>query len=85
VSVQSAESEGAAHERKTITILVNNRPVALHEARVTGAQIKAAADVPGNFKLYGPEGNEIRDDERVEVREGERFTAISGQDVSCPS
>ena len=65
-----------------ITILVNNRPVVLETRKVTGAEIKAAAGVPADFKLYDPQGHEISNEEHVEIRRDERFTAISGQDVS---
>jgi len=65
-----------------ITILVNNRPVVLEHHKVTGAEIKAAAEVPAEFKLFDPKGREISNDEHVEIRRDERFTAISGQDVS---
>jgi Multiubiquitin len=65
-----------------VTILVNNRPVEVPGHEVTGAQIKHAAGVPADFKLYGPEGSEIADGQTVRVRHDERFTAISGQDVS---
>jgi Multiubiquitin len=68
--------------RHTITILVNNRPVVLHHKGVTGEKIKHAAGVPANFKLFDPAGREIGDEEHIEISEGERFTAISGQDVS---
>ncbi len=65
-----------------VTIVVNNRPVHFHTDDATGAEIKARAEVPHDFKLYGPEGELIGDGKRVELHEGERFTAISGQDVS---
>ena len=67
---------------RTITVLVNNRPVQLPSDSATGAEIKQAAGVSPDFKLYGPDGEEIRDDESVRVHNHERFIAISGQDVS---
>lgn len=67
---------------KAVVILVNNKPVELQSAETTGAQIKKAAGIPLDFKLYDDEGKEIGNDERVKVRNKQKFTAISGQDVS---
>jgi hypothetical protein len=67
---------------KAVKILVNNRAVEVPGHEVTGAQIKHAAEVPADFKLYGPDGTEITDGQTVKVKHDERFTAISGQDVS---
>jgi multiubiquitin len=67
---------------KTITILVNNRAVEISGREPTGADIKAAAGVPAEFKLYDAKGVEIANDTRVKIHEKEKFTAISGQDVS---
>lgn len=64
------------------TIFVNNRPVTLPGDHATGAEIRTAADVPADFKLYDEKGREIDPDQRVRLKEDERFTAISGQDVS---
>ena len=73
----------AHHEHDhPVTIKVNNRDVVLPSAEDTGAEIKQAAGVPETFKLFGPDGAEIANDQRVRVHEHERFTAISGQDVS---
>lgn len=66
----------------TITIFVNNNAVEMHQHEATGAEIKKAAGVPANFTLYGPEGDEIADGHHVHLQAGEKFTAISGQDVS---
>jgi hypothetical protein len=65
-----------------VTILVNNRPVELDDDHVTGSQIKAAAGLPADFKLYDEKGHEIDNDKRVKLKDGEPYTAISGQDVS---
>ena len=70
------------HARHAVTILVNNRAVEVPGHEVTGAQIKHPAGVPADFKLYGPDGTEIADGHTVKVKHDERFTAISGQDVS---
>ncbi|MHB1538174.1 MAG: multiubiquitin domain-containing protein [Solirubrobacteraceae bacterium] len=62
--------------------MVNNRAVDVPGHEVTGGQIKQAAGVPADFKLYGPDGHEIANQQTVEVKHYERFTAISGEDVS---
>ena len=67
---------------KTITILVNNNPVDLPDKHTTGAEIKRVAGLPAHFKLYGPHGEEIADATKLSVHKGEKFTAISGVDVS---
>ena len=77
-----AEGQEQSERDHPVTIRVNNRDVVVPRQEVTGAEIKHAAGVPETFKLFGPEGEPIADDERVTVHEQERFTAISGQDVS---
>jgi hypothetical protein len=74
----------ADHEKpeKKITIFVNNQPVEFSKGKATGAEIKARAGVPSEFKLYDSKGKEIADGKSVELRDKEKFTAISGQDVS---
>lgn len=67
---------------KTILIFVNNREVELHDKEVTGAEIKRAASIPAEFKLYDAKGDEVQNYETVKVHPKERFTSISGQDVS---
>ena len=74
----------AEHDKpkKTITIFVNNQPVEMHEHNPTGAEIKKAAGIPPNFKLYTAEGAEVPNDKKISINGNEKFTAISGQDVS---
>ena len=69
-------------DKDKIRIYVNNRPVEMPSDDATGAQIKHHAGVPADFKLYGPDGEPIGDAKKVELKRDERFTAISGQDVS---
>jgi hypothetical protein len=64
------------------TILVNNRTVTMPDDHATGLEIETAAGVPTDFKLYDDKGKEIAPDKKVKLKEDERFTAISGQDVS---
>ncbi len=76
------ENEQFTTAPKAVKIFVNNRAVEVPGHEVSGAQIKHAAEVPADFKLYGPDGTEITDGQTVKVKHDERFTAISGQDVS---
>jgi hypothetical protein len=76
------KGDGPGKPGDHVTILVNNRPVKLDDDHATGSQIKAAAGLPADFKLYDEKGREIDNDKRVKLKDGERYTAISGQDVS---
>ncbi|HEX7244535.1 MAG TPA: multiubiquitin domain-containing protein [Solirubrobacterales bacterium] len=67
---------------KTIRIFVNNQPVEMPDKDATGAEIKERAGVPASFKLFDADGREIADGETVKLKKEDRFTAISGQDVS---
>jgi hypothetical protein len=80
--VELHENEHFTTAPKPVKILVNNRAVEVPGHEVTGAEIKHAAGVPADFKLYAPDGSEIGDGQTVKVKHDERFTAISGQDVS---
>ena len=79
--VELEDGEEFTTTPKLVEILVNNRAVEV-SYEITGAQIKQAAGVPADFKLFGPDGEEIADNETIKVEHRERFTAISGQDVS---
>lgn len=80
--VQSHPPEVRPDKPKPVKIRVNNKPVELPDRNTTGAQIKQAAGIPLDFKLYGPKGDEIKNEQELEVHPNEKFTAISGQDVS---
>jgi Multiubiquitin len=76
---------------RTIEIEVNKKRVDIHQREVTGNEIKAAAIQQGvsieqDFLLYivleGGHLDRVQDDEKVTVREGERFRAITPDDVS---
>jgi hypothetical protein len=64
----------------TIEIVVNYRRISVpHE--VTGSEIKSAAHLPADFRLFRVDGQDetpIGDDERIHVHDGERF-------VACPT
>lgn len=79
---QDVSTERAA---KTVTVFVNNREVELPDREVTGAEIKAAAEIPADFQLYIEHGNNldlVADDQHIKVHPKQRFRAVSGQDVS---
>lgn len=80
--MEAKARSGKPSKPKTTTILVNNRPVEVEDRELTGAEIKAAAGIPPNFKLYDDKGKEVGDTEQIKVHEKQKFTAISGQDVS---
>jgi hypothetical protein len=67
---------------RPVTIRVNNKPVEVPAVHVTGRQIKQAAAVPDEFQLFGPHDEPVGDEETVRVHKNEKFTAISGQEVS---
>jgi hypothetical protein len=70
---------------KSITIIVNRREVQMPDREATGAEIKAAAGVPPDFELFEQKGSKlipIADDEIVKLHNKQKFTAVSGQDVS---
>ncbi len=82
VSARNPDDDAKPSKGQKVEISVNNRPVVLPDDHATGAEIKSAAGVPAEFKLYDSKGHEIGDDKRVKIKDGDRFTAISGQDVS---
>lgn len=81
----------APEHQHAVEVLVNFKAVRLTEHRLTGCEIKQAAISQGVriqldfvlFELVGPNRRElIRDDQIVEVRMGERFEAVPGDDNS---
>ena len=76
----SAQDHTTLHEAQkphTVEILVNTKPVQV-PSEVTGAEIKAAAHVPADFKLFRVEGHQeipVADDERLHVHHHEKFIA----------
>jgi hypothetical protein len=62
---------------RTVDILVNTKPVRV-PSEVTGAEIKAAAKVPADFKLFRVEAHKeipVGDSERLHVHHHEKFVA----------
>jgi hypothetical protein len=82
---------GGDHGHDHITILVNERPVTLDDAKQTGMSIKRAAieqsvPIQADFVLSiergGGKTELIGDDQPVRVHKGERFLAIPNDDNS---
>ncbi len=78
-----------ADQRSTIDIhvTVNGRPVELHEKKVSGLQIKEAAiaqhvAIEPSFILQEEHSRIVGDNDVIEVRDHERFTAIPNDDNS---
>lgn len=74
-----------ASKPKPTTIIVNNRPVEMPDDGATGLEIKRQAGVPDDFALYREHGGkleEVADGEHLKLHNGDRFRAVSGQDVS---
>ena len=77
-------------EKKTITVFVNEKPVAFSDHRATGMQIKEAAinqgvAIKADFNLFKIAGNDlkpIRNDEEVELHKEEKFRAVTPDDNS---
>src|SRR4051794_21268841 len=77
----SAQDRRKLHETgkptRTVEILVNTKPVQV-SSEVTGAEIKAAAKVPADFRLFRVEGHQeipVGNDELLHVHQHEKFIA----------
>jgi hypothetical protein len=84
--MSTTESQNKDEQEKTeqVSIIVNNKSVAVPK-HTTGAGIKSAAGVPATFELFHiKEKKEIPvgDEEKLTVKEGEKFTASPSLDPS---
>jgi hypothetical protein len=76
-------------EAKQVTIEVNSKPV-VTERHTTGGGIKQAAITQGvaieaTFNLFRVDGKKqhpVGDNDKITVHEGERFSAVAGDDNS---
>lgn len=69
----------------SIEVIVNKKKVLLPSEQETGSQILAVAELPPDFQLFIEHGEELEPvayDQEIKVHKGERFTAVSGQEVS---
>lgn len=85
------DNQGDEKGHNTITVSVNGKSVVFHEKHVTGMQIKEAAiaqgvNIKADFKLFlirdGHAPEPIADDRKVELKDGEKFRAVSPDDKS---
>lgn len=59
--------------------------VEFHKDRVTGAEIKAKANVPSDYELAIVRGHKheaVADNQEIEIKDGEHFIAVPGGSVS---
>ena len=67
-----------------IPITVNNRPYKAPKTPMTGAEIKALAGVPADFSLYkvvhGRNEGPIPNEQPVDLKPGDRFNALRGEE-----
>jgi hypothetical protein len=74
-----------AREKKTVTIEINNKQYDAPSNTLTGAEIKELASIPLDFQLYRLQGKKlipVGNEDEIKLRKGDRFRAVSGQDVS---
>lgn len=85
------DNQGNHKGHETITVTVNGNPVVFEDKHTTGLQIKDAAiaqgvNIKADFKLFlnrdGHKPEAIADDQKVELKEGEKFRAVSPDDKS---
>jgi len=75
---------------KPVTITVNGLPVEMPKGQATGSEVKRVAIDQGvaiepDFSLFlrGKQGlDPIRDDEVVDIKKGDEFSAVAPDDVS---
>jgi hypothetical protein len=79
-----------AAKQASVNIEVNNKPVSLTDHHTSGEAIKQAAITQGvaikaTFNLFRITGNKqhpVSDGDKITVHEGERFSAVDGDDNS---
>jgi hypothetical protein len=88
---QQEGHHGHAHEQFEARVTVNGKPVVLRKRKMSGVEIKQAAIDQGVAIEIGfilqeelPNGHHkiIGDEDKVEVRDHDRFTAIPNDDNS---
>lgn len=88
---KDVEQGGPGHAASPTSILVNFNPVTMPMRHGTGLEIKQNAIAQGvnikvEFVLFRDKGHgrrdPIRDDERIELHEGEKFESVDGDDNS---
>lgn len=72
-------------ERHGVEIFIDAKPYHFDSDEVTGRQIKAKAGIPDQYSLYlrkEGENEPIRDDEQVELHDGQHFFSRPPSNVS---
>ena len=89
--MQNNTNNQGDQKHKTITVYVNEHPVAFSEKEATGLEIKETAIAQGvkikpDFELFlvkpGEKPKQIADKEKVELKQDEKFHAVSPDDKS---
>lgn len=84
MSATESHNEKDEKEKTEVRISVNNKPVAVPK-HTTGAEIKSRAGVPPTFQLFEVKGKKeipVANDDKVTVKEGDRFIASPSLDPS---
>lgn len=82
--MSATEQQSQAKKTDEVGILVNNKAVSVPK-HTTGAEIKSRAGVPATFELFEVKGKKeepVGDDDKVTVKEGDRFIASPSLDPS---
>jgi hypothetical protein len=86
-----ASAAAEQNQQRSFTITVNDKPVILEDKHQTGLSIKEAAVAQGvpiqtdfvlSEVLHDGKQKPIADDKKLEVKEGDEFWAIPGDDNS---
>ena len=87
----SAVQELSAAKAKTVTVLVNEKPVEFQQKKATGTEIKAAAIAQGvaiqpDFSLFIEKGpkklDQVGDAQEVTLNDHDKFVAVAPDDNS---
>jgi len=76
------------HDGRHVNISIDGRHFRVEERAVTGAALKVLGGVPTDYQLFlevpgpGPDRG-IRDDEVVELRNGQRFYGVVSGTLGC--
>jgi hypothetical protein len=66
-------------DKPKFTIFVNNKPIPTAEHKLTGAAIKALAQVPADYELFEVKGDHttpVGNEQVVEIHNNQHFRAI---------
>ena len=78
-------TEDETKEHEGVDVFINGDPYHFDSHRTTGKKIKERAGIPDDYSLYlrrEGENEPIRDDEEVDLHEGEHFFSRPPSNVS---